>query len=153
MGQLTNKVYIFGLIFLDIILFSVLIFPMQRQRINPEIKMFKEMTDFSKYSLRQSENEKNGDPKNIAFIFGWKDQRKIEKNNSVKIIFKEVDWIKPIGYIVKSNGEKYYIFKNLRENTVFSLSIGDKKGILHLLDEDDEKYIIEIDGKKYKITK
>lgn len=95
-------------------------------------------------------------PREIATLFGWKEKKKntvqeVKPDNQDKV--KSTSWIKYLGHIVTSNGEKYYFFKNNADNELFRLTIDSTNDGWELLTITDEGFILEYNEEKYLVKK
>lgn len=95
-------------------------------------------------------------PREIATLFGWKEKKKntvqeVKPDNQYKV--KSTSWIKYLGHIVTSNGEKYYFFKNNADNELFRLTIDSTNDGWELLTITDEGFILEYKEEKYLVKK
>lgn len=95
-------------------------------------------------------------PREIATLFGWKEKKKNtvqeeKPENQYKV--KSTSWIKYLGHIVTSNGEKYYFFKNNADNELFRLRLESATDGWKLLAIRDEGFILEYKEEKYLVKK
>lgn len=95
-------------------------------------------------------------PREIATLFGWKEKKKntaqeVKPENQYKV--KSTSWIKYLGHIVTSNGEKYYFFKNNADNELFRLRLESTTDGWKLLTISDEGFILEYKEEKYLVKK
>jgi hypothetical protein len=92
-------------------------------------------------------------PEEIASMFGW---RKRIPREAKPLVSEEVPaeaaWITFVGYILKDDGIRYYVFKDGRTETVHTLSAGVKSNGWTLVAVTEKGFLIEIQGTKYIIA-
>ena len=92
-------------------------------------------------------------PEKIASMFGWKQRepRGAEPAAS-ETVPAEAAWITFVGYVLKDDGIRYYVFKDGRSETVHTLSVGVKSNGWTLIAVTEEGFLIEIQDTRYIIA-
>lgn len=131
-----------------------LYFFMPNQVISIPDPHFTESSDLSSETSVQGERELLLiEPLYLAQVFGW---RKIEPVViEVPEIQEEpppvVDWLNAMGFVVRDDGRKRYIFKESTTQNVFSLSLGETKRGWSLIEITDQGFLFQFDEKEYII--
>ncbi len=149
MKQLIKRIIEIILILTIIILIGIWIVPWKKKVIS-----FKEKTDLSEsaeYIIKSQKIEANSvAPEKIASLFGWEKTYKI--NNSVKKNQETPEvaiWLKPLGFIVSSDGKKFYFLKNNKTNRVLQLTENNVDDGWKLIEIANDELLLEFEGKKY----
>jgi hypothetical protein len=95
-------------------------------------------------------------PERIAALFGWR--APVARQSRPEVVPKaepaEASWITYVGYVLKEDGVRYYVFKDSRSGQVHTLSVGQSSSgwILKavtpggfVLEFQDAEYIIKAD--------
>jgi hypothetical protein len=90
------------------------------------------------------------DPRNIALLFGWRTSPAAvapTTKESVKPL--EASFLTALGYVTKDDGVRYYLFKDQRNQQVFSLATGQSANGWTLTSASPDGFLLAFQGKDY----
>jgi len=101
-----------------------------------------------------------GSSETIALLFGWKKvpakktapSKQLEKTPPVEEEVISATWLKPLGYVIGSDGKKYFFFKDKKSNKVLQLTDDNVDSGWKLLEVKNGEFLLENGGKKFSVV-
>lgn len=90
------------------------------------------------------------DPRTIALLFGWRTSPAAVVPTTKEIVKPlEASFLTALGYVTKDDGVRYFLFKDQRNQQVFSLATGQSANGWTLTSADPDGFLLAFQGKDY----
>ena len=140
-----------------LVLLFIWIMPREKKEIDLREEAHREESaDVTLHAL--DERERAVPPDKVAQLFGWKKRKPAAKPAVMPAVEEKVEekiitapWLRPLGYVIRQDGKKYYFFKDEKSSIVLQLSDDNSDNGWRLLEAKKEEFILEHEGEKYVV--
>lgn len=91
-------------------------------------------------------------PRSIASLLGWRPPAESAAANAKPQPPARPEWLKFLGYVVGSDGQPSYAFKDQRSGSVFSVRPGQRSKGWRLVEARGTEFLLELGGRSYLVT-